>query len=81
MGPHLDFDLGGDLVLDDARDDARQPIADRLPGGRAAQGRTVPLDQVGGSFTLITADDIARNAEAKSKVYEQLVKKANISLE
>jgi len=28
-----------------------------------------------------TAEEIARNAEAKSKVYEQLVKKANISLE
>ncbi len=28
-----------------------------------------------------TAEEIGRNAEAKSKVYEQLVKKANISLE
>ncbi len=28
-----------------------------------------------------SAEDISRNAEAKSKVYEQLVKKANISLE
>src|SRR5204863_448383 len=48
MRPYLDLDLGRDLVLDDARDDARQPVADGLLAGYVPQARSILSGEQGG---------------------------------